>query len=1432
MDPTPIRGLGSVLLFVLTQIFMEDPMRKSLPLFFGLVVVCLALLLGATSALAQTASSGTVSGQVTDEHNAVVPGADVTLTDIATKSSQTTQTNETGRYNFPVVTPGIYDLTVSKQGFKVHKAAAQKVSIGLVLTINITMEVGSVSETVVVTSAAGSELQTTNATIGNTISLKDLELLPNLGRDASTLMALQPGVTARGDVAGSYMDQNTFTIDGGNNTDDMAGNTIGYIQNFTGIAGSQTSAMASGVVATPIESVEEFKVNTFGQTADFNSSAGAQVMMVTRRGGDQWHGSGYGYYFATNHGGANLWENNHTTFNKGIVPPSRPNCSAGTTYSKGDTNCVMPYTPLIPNHRSRFGFSVGGPATNIKVLGGKTYFFVNYEGFRFPNATTFERSYPTPAFRAGVIQVPDSNGVYQPYNLNPFPVFNVTVGSAATNTQRTIAVLPPVVNGTCPTGLNGTYTTGTTTTCDPRNLGMSPTVSTLWNKFLPLPNDPLAGDNYNTQGYLSTIRLPLTSDSYVGRIDHDFGSKHRFFTSLRTFKLLNYPSNVQIDVGGLVAGGSVGTYVNTAQRPQLGELWVIGLTSTLKPTVTNDLRVSYLWNWWQWSTSTKTSQLPGVGGAQGALLEIAPAGTGGSAESTGALIPFNVNTQSVRQRVWDGQDKMIRDDVTWVKGNHLIQFGGLFQHNFDYHTRTDNGSTVNNQVVYQVAYNSVGFTNTSGITCIDSTGKSVASPAYVPCAVSLAGQQNLYQNLAASVLGLVGLTQVIYTRAGSDLSLQPLGTLAEQKSTIPTYNVYMSDTWRYKPTLTINYGLGYTLELPPVEKQGRQVELVFPDGSLVHTDAFLEKRRFAALQGQAYAPILGFETTGNLHLKYPYSPFKKGISPRISAAWSPNYKSGFLGRIFGEGKSVVRAGYSLAYGRLNGVNLVLVPLLGPGPLQSVTCGAALMDGTCGSSNTLANVFRIGPDGLVAPLASPTAHLPQPYLPGQTQVVDGVSVKNPAAGDSTVLDPDYKPEKVHSFDITFQRNIGRKFSFEVGYMGKSAHNIFEEINLDSVPYMMTAGGQQFKDAWASMYIAICGFAPTCAKNAYTGPVQPFFENALTPGSGYCSGFASCTAAVASKQVSNFQNTTVSALWATLNAASGWTLGRTMLSSQATAFNTTTSLGFSNYNAAFISVHFRDLHGFSGLANFTYGKALGTGELAQYNSSNEWLDNWNAHANYGPSLFDYKYLFNAGLTYRPTLFRGRHGWTGKLLDGWGLSPFLFVRSGVPIRISFSEGGTCSSDCQAFGSSGNPSTSGSAFEGALPINPTYNYNPTANRGVTGSNGIGTNNPVAVNMFADPSALYANFRRCILGYDTSCGGINNLRGLVNWNLDATLSKEVKFTERVGVTLTLQFTNVLNHWQPNNAGSFSLTSPTTFGRITSSAFNARQMEVGARIHF
>jgi len=191
--------------------------------------------------------------------------------------------------------------------------------------------------------------------------------LPNMGRDAATLAVLQPGVTPSGMTAGAYSDQNVFMLDGGNNSDDMVGNNTSYVTNFTGTGGVQTGGSPSGIMTTPVESIEEFKVGTFNQSADFSGSIGSQIQMATKRGGNAYHGSAYGFYFATNIGAANSWANNHTPSNG------------------------LAYTPLVPNHRNRFGGSLGGVLLP-KLLGGKTYFFVNYEGSRFPNVGTIEKN--------------------------------------------------------------------------------------------------------------------------------------------------------------------------------------------------------------------------------------------------------------------------------------------------------------------------------------------------------------------------------------------------------------------------------------------------------------------------------------------------------------------------------------------------------------------------------------------------------------------------------------------------------------------------------------------------------------------------------------------------------------------------------------------------------------------------------------------------------------------------------------------------------------------------------------------------------------------------------------------------------------------------------------------------------------------------------
>src|SRR5664279_5117919 len=138
----------------------------------GLSLFSLAIILGfATSAAwSQATSSATLAGLVTDEQSAAVAGAEVRVVDSATGSAQTTLTNESGRYVVVNVSPGTYAITVSKQGFTVFKVAAQKIDVGTTMTVNAVLTVGATTTTVEVAATVGADLQTTNATVGNTLT--------------------------------------------------------------------------------------------------------------------------------------------------------------------------------------------------------------------------------------------------------------------------------------------------------------------------------------------------------------------------------------------------------------------------------------------------------------------------------------------------------------------------------------------------------------------------------------------------------------------------------------------------------------------------------------------------------------------------------------------------------------------------------------------------------------------------------------------------------------------------------------------------------------------------------------------------------------------------------------------------------------------------------------------------------------------------------------------------------------------------------------------------------------------------------------------------------------------------------------------------------------------------------------------------------------
>jgi Carboxypeptidase regulatory-like domain len=1401
----------------------------------SLLMVCLG---GALPVWAQSASSGTVSGVVTDSSSAVVAGALVTLTDTSTNVSRAANSNATGRYSFADVTPGTYSLTVTKAGFATTKTDSHVVEVGVNLTLNLTLQVGG-ANVVVEVSAVGNELQTMNATVGNTVSSVAIDNLPSIGRDVNTFIELQPGVSAGGDVAGAVNDQSYFSLDGGNNSNDMDGSGgvyTGTQQNM--VIGDPTGGMStqsftfsapSGVLPTPADSVEEFKVNTAGQTADFNSSAGAEIKVVTKRGTSSFHGTAYEYY-KDNNWSSNAWGNNQNNWEG----PAQ--C--------GSVGCG--HIGLPSYHYSRFGGAIGGPLTSKQILGGKTFFFFNYEGFRYPNSETITRDVPSPALRAGLLT--DSSTGAIAYNLNNAPVvFNgVTYGA----------------NFGCSKAPGGL--------CDPLGLGLNPMVSQIWNKYEPQSNATCTQsvcDGANILGFASNLSLPVTSNFNVARIDHDFGSKNHLMASWRYYKV-KLTSDDQVDIGGFFSGDTLGTPASQSSDPVQDWYLVAGLTTNITTNTTNDFHYSYLRNWWAWNRAGAPPQIPGLGGA----LEL-DAGQ----SSTEDLGPFNVNNQNMRRRFWDGHDNMLRDDISMLKGNHLLQFGGTYQHNFDYHQRNDSGGTINAYPVYSLGNN----VNGSGLGAL-----------LYPCATTatISTGTKTCDSLTAAALGVVSVASQMFARSGSNLSLLPPLSNAFDQSVIPYYNVYFSDTWHMKSSLTFTYGLGYALEMPPVEAQGKQTVLVDAGNEPLSTAAYINNTRKAALAGQVYNPEMGFALVGNAGngLKYPYNPFYGEFSPRVALAWNPHFDAGSIaGKIFGHEDTVLRGGYGRQYGRTNGVVQVLVPLLGLGLEQPVSCPSnQVVSGnwTCGASGAgnYSTAFRVGqtasasggPAVPLMSLASPT--LPQPVYPG---------FNNTFSSSPEGLDPSFRANAIDAFDFTVQRQLSHKVTLELGYIGRRITHEYQPVELNPVPYMMTLGGQQFKQAYANTVLQYCGglkglagggCGGSAGPNAGAVTAQPFFETALA-GTGYCKGFANCTQAVVANEgatgTGNLNNAQVWGIWSDLDSGAGCPAGGcTVVSGNVGGFNfprsmqstpipatcaalggvgsngcsgaftdgafQNASIGYGNYNGGFVSVKTADWRGMTMQSNFTWSKALGTAAQAQSSSELNLLDAFDPGEQYGRQAWDRKFIYNVFVVYQPAFFKGQSGFLGHALGGWTFSTIFAAGSGVPTQV-----GTTNGNYQSFGSCDGIGCGDYDMENAVPLGPVPSRHANYCPGNTYSGVCSTQtNGFPVNYFPNGVLEASNWRNPILGIDNKDGGSGILGGLSYWNMDFSIKKSIRVAEGISLEFQGVFANVLNHnqWTDNYLGLYNTAGFGALGYNTApdngigvnGEAEPRNIELGLRVRF
>lgn len=317
--------------------------------------IYLLLIFGALAANAQF-EHAEILGTVRDASGAVVTGASVKARSVETNQERVALSSNDGAYSFPGLRIGAYEVTASQPGFRIAKATVTALRVGDRFRLDITLEPGQVSEQVTVLGESAPLLETETSVRGQVVDQVQIRELPLNKRDYTQLVLLAPGTTFNPrqrlggaiNINGNRALQNNFTLDGVDNN-----------SNATSYRGERVD-----VVRPSVDAVAEFKVQTNSYSAEYGRSAGGVVNVTIKSGGNQFHGTGW-EFFRNNMLDAAGW----TPTVDGKKPKLRFN---------------------------QFGANLGGP-----IARDRTFFFMNYEGERERQGTTYTRTVPTPELQAG-----------------------------------------------------------------------------------------------------------------------------------------------------------------------------------------------------------------------------------------------------------------------------------------------------------------------------------------------------------------------------------------------------------------------------------------------------------------------------------------------------------------------------------------------------------------------------------------------------------------------------------------------------------------------------------------------------------------------------------------------------------------------------------------------------------------------------------------------------------------------------------------------------------------------------------------------------------------------------------------------------------------------------------------------------------------------
>ena len=436
------------------------------------LVVCSVVLLFGLSFPVWAQNVGSLRGTVVDKTGAAVPEATVTVTDRATNASRNTKTNNAGEFSFAQLNPGDYRVEITKDGFKKYIEAKVTILVATPTSLDIQLELGTVSQQVIVESAAAPALNTEDATVGNPFAEDEVKSLPFLARNVVNLLTLQPGVVTTGN----------------SNTDKLAMGSLGGLDPrdgaVDGVRGNQTNVTVDGIDANDwqnqaaftsalpitLDSVQEFRVTTTNANATDGIVGGAQVALVTKSGTNDFHGNLRWYYRTS---GA----------------------------SSNDFFANFAGIPRGKDQRNIGGGSLGGP-----IKRKRAYFFIDNEDRResVSQSLAVFRQVPTDTLRDGVL-------VYQ--CAVPAACPGGTVQGLTAPHQ-----IPAGDFGLPPTAASGP----SVQSLDPAGKGVNPAMVPYMNLF-PAGNLPAAGFDgglaFTALNFNSTE--PTKGNLYTARIDYN-----------------------------------------------------------------------------------------------------------------------------------------------------------------------------------------------------------------------------------------------------------------------------------------------------------------------------------------------------------------------------------------------------------------------------------------------------------------------------------------------------------------------------------------------------------------------------------------------------------------------------------------------------------------------------------------------------------------------------------------------------------------------------------------------------------------------------------------------------------------------------------------------------------------------------------------------